>query len=528
MKRKDLFKTRLLSLAALCGLMLALASCANEEIAQNTTDSDSSNDKNLATFTTGTEPETRTSLDYNTGAFYWQAGDYIYVQDDNNVWQKSSNAPTAKTDYFKFKVPGKFTTKTSYKVYYPGRSGINNQVTISTVQSQTTPNTTAHFGESGDCGTGEAKNVGSGLFSFKLDHQVSYLVFQPFTTNTFLHNCYITKIEVISNNDIAAKYKLDSTTGEITGGENLSKQIILNTKDLIWGGANPNGLPLSNSTPNIETNGAYMIIRPGLHMLKVRYWIKDIVSGIEGAITKNLSSFKYEKNTYYDMIADLKLREYDGYHYYAWDAQQNYWAGHEWDTAVPWQPSVSWGNNTNFPQNNSDPRYCNSVIPPLGTIIPPQTALFKTLPNANELSWYIEKGNPCWDENELWITMGHIYKGGVWFKKKKYIAGFSKNLSTRGQDIQEKLYFIPEVTPSLTLPDASESSKYFFLPALGVYINGTLSYIGEQGRYWSCNPYQGGKDRSYYLYLRKDRILMGFNDRTYGYRAQPFSYFGDE
>ena len=95
--KKDLFRAHLMSLIALCGFMLVLGSCANEDITQKTTDTDADNDKNLTTFTTGTDPNTRTSLDYNTGAFYWEPGDHIYVKDVNYMWQKSSNAPTTKT-----------------------------------------------------------------------------------------------------------------------------------------------------------------------------------------------------------------------------------------------------------------------------------------------------------------------------------------------------------------------------------------------------------------------------------------------
>ena len=31
---------------------------------------------------------------------------------------------------------------------------------------------------------------------------------------------------------------------------------------------------------------------------------------------------------------------------------------------------------------------------------------------------------PRYDGDELWTTMGHLYKGGMWFKKKVYISGF--------------------------------------------------------------------------------------------------------
>ena len=51
-----------------------------------------------------------------------------------------------------------------------------------------------------------------------------------------------------------------------------------------------------------------------------------------------------------------------------------------------------------------------------------------TLPNVNEMTWYAAS-NPCWDRDELWTTMGHLYKGGIWFKKKAYISRFNANKS---------------------------------------------------------------------------------------------------
>lgn len=81
--RKLTFKTSILSLAALCGLTLTIASCANEDIAQNGNGTDT--DKNLTIFSTGEEPATRTSMESN-GAFYWEAGDKIWVKDDNGAW----------------------------------------------------------------------------------------------------------------------------------------------------------------------------------------------------------------------------------------------------------------------------------------------------------------------------------------------------------------------------------------------------------------------------------------------------------
>ena len=318
--KKNLFKTRLLSFAAFCGLALAFASCANEDVVQGTIGTDNENDKNLTTFVAGGETKTRTSMDYTSGAFFWEAGDKIWVKDDDGTWQQSSNAPAGKEASFKFKVPGKFKNSTSYKVYYPGKNGSNNQVTIPAAQTQAAPNSTAHFGVSGDCGTADASKQSNGSFAFALDHQAAILVFQPYTSNTILKDCYLTKVEVSSNNDITHTYTLDPTTGELTG-TGSGKQIILTTQGA---GTYANGFPLNTTSASVATNGAYMVIKPGTHTLRVRYWVKDVATNVEGTITKLLPSTTYAKNTYYDMTANLNITNYDGDKYYMWDAQRNY------------------------------------------------------------------------------------------------------------------------------------------------------------------------------------------------------------
>ena len=96
-------------------------------------------------------------------------------------------------------------------------------------------------------------------------------MFQPFTNNTGVKNCQLTKIEVTSDNDITGTYTLDTTTGELTGSAS-GKSITMTTKG---SGSYANGFPLTNSTADLATNGAYVVIRPGRHALTVRYWIKD-------------------------------------------------------------------------------------------------------------------------------------------------------------------------------------------------------------------------------------------------------------
>ena len=359
------FTSCLKSLAVVFGIALAFASCANEDVVQNPTKSNEDNDKNLTTFVTGNE--TRTSMDYNSGNFYWSADDYIYVKDDDGVLRKSTNAPTGKVASFMYKVPGKFTASSSYKVYYLGKNSSGNSVTISTAQSQTAPDNTAHFGTAGDYGTATAtKMTGKNKFEFELEHQPAYLVFQPYTSNTILHDCYLTKVEVSSDNDIAARYTVNPTTGAldasaVTDGD----QIVLTTKDATSGSSYNNGFPLTNNSASVTTNGAYMVIKPGTHTLRVRYWVKDVATSTEGTITKIYPSTAYASNTYYDMTADLNIRDYDGDHYYMWDAQEQYWKGYEWTKNLGegiGQPTLVGKPAGNFAQSNTDSRYYNTSL----------------------------------------------------------------------------------------------------------------------------------------------------------------------
>ena len=475
--KKKLFKTRLLSFAAFCGLALAFASCANEDVAQTPNNTD--NDKNLTTFSAG-DPTTRTSME-SDGKFFWEAGDKIWVKDDNGAWRQSSNAPTEKTASFKFKVPGKFTQSSSYKVYYPGKNGNQDQVTISGNQRQLEPNTTAHFGTSGDCGMADASKQSNGSFAFTLDHKAAYLLLLPRTANTILHDCYLTKVEINSDNDITSTYTLDPTTGELTG-TGTGKQIIVSTGG---SGTYANGFPLTNNSTNAATNGSYVVIKPGTHTLKIRYWVKDVATGTEGTITKILSSATYDQNKYYNITANLDVKDYDGTKYYMWDAQQNYWTDHEWNSADPWQPTLTTQPaNSNYPKSNTDSRwYHEGSGSPFNA-----THSCATLPNVNEMTWYAKEGDPCWDTDELWTTMGHLYKGGMWFKKKAYISGYNSNTAVDGTDWRTAGNS-QSWTPSQTLPSAADANKYFYLPASGYYRSGQLYLVGSYGFYWSSSAY---------------------------------------
>ena len=514
------FASRLKSLALVFSIGLAFASCANEDIAQNPNGTD--NNKNFTIFSTG-DPATRTSMESN-GAFYWEAGDKIWVKDDNGIWQQSRNAPTEKTATFKFEVPGKFTKTSTYKVYYPGQNGNKNQVTIAANQSQAEPNTTAHFGTSGDCGMADAawSNAKNG-FAFTLDHKAAYLLFLPRTSNTILHDCYLTKVEVNSDNDITSTYTLDPTTGELTG-TGTGNQIIVSTGG---SGTYPNGFPLTNNATSAATNGAYVVIKPGTHTLKVRYWVKDIATNVEGTITKNFSSKNFEQNKYYNITANLDVKDYDGDHYCMWDAKEQYWKGYEWTKRLPagmGQPTLISETSLSYPRSNSDARYKNEGTGPLQA-----SHSCATLPNANEMSWYCMYGDPRWDGDELWTTMGHLYKGGMWFKKKSVLQAENHYDTEKSADgsTDMRTSFAPYVNTNSSiynsgLPSAANAGNYFYLPAFGNYFDDHLMLIGRTGIYWSSSAAPWSNLAAYYLRFGRGGIDIAVSNRLNGYRIESF------
>mgnify|MGYP000411254290 CR=1 FL=1 len=515
--RKYSFASYFKSMALVFGIGLALASCTNEDIVQNQKGKD--DDTNLTSFSTG-DPTTRTSMESN-GTFYWESGDKIWVKDDNGTWQQSSNAPTEKTASFEFKVPGKFTKSSTYKVYYTGQNGNKDQVLIAANQSQTEPNTTAHFGASGDCGMADAAwSNAKNSFTFALDHKAAYLLLLPRTATTVLYDCYITKVEINSDNDITSTYTLDPTTGELTG-TGTGKQIIVSTGG---SGTYANGFPLTNNATSAATNGTYVVIKPGVHTLKIRYWVKDMVTKVEGAITKTLPSTNYDQNKYYNITANLDVKNYDGDHYYMWDAQKQYWYGYEWTKHLSGntgQPTLNYNSSSNYPQSNSDvSRWYNESFPGYGVSNPATHTSCKDLPNVNEMTWYAAKGEPRWDADELWTTMGHLYKGGMWFKKKANISGFNPNTAEDGTDWRTNVN-VRSWSVSQTLPDAADAGNYFYLPALGFYGDGFLTYIGSWGYYWSSSAIAWDRNMAWALNFTGSSVFISVTNRTVGGSVEP-------
>ena len=524
------------SLGLVLSIGLALASCTKDDVAQNPAKPNEEENKNLTTFVAGGENKTRTSLAYSSGYFYWEKDDYIYVKDDDGVLQKSTNAPDQKVASFKYMVPGKFIASSSYKVYYLGKNSNGSQVTISANQTQTAPDNTEHFGTAGDYGTATATKVsGKQQFKFELEHQPAYLVFQPYTSNTILQSCYLTKVEVSSDNDIAETYTVNPTTGALVASAVTDgKQIVLTTKDATSGSSYKNGFPLTNNSASVTTNGAYMVIKPGTHTLKVRYWVTDVATGVEGTITKTLAQETYKPNTYYDMTAQIDVKNnYDGDLYYMWDAQEQYWKDYEWTKHLSGntgQPTLSGRGSSNYPQSSSDPnnRWYNTSYPGWGISNLATHTSCKNLPNANEMSWYCKYGDPRWDKDELWTAMGHLYKGGMWFKKKSVLQAeghYNTEKSADGStDLRTAYNVYTNSNSSINnsgLPSAADAGNYFYLPALGYYESGLLYGVGISAYYWASSAIAWERDKAWSLTFSSDRIDVAVTQRTVGASVKP-------
>ena len=67
-----------------------------------------------------------------------------------------------------------------------------------------------------------------------------------------------------------------------------------------------------------------------------------------------------------------------------------------------------------------------------------------------------------------------------------------------------------------------EESQYFYLPAIGYYINGKLCDVGATGYYWTSRADELGDMIVYNLSFDNSGITMQSNDASLGYRVQAF------
>ena len=523
--------------------LLFAASCANDNVTQD----EKQNKDNIpagATLFTGTsqaEATTRTAiLNHTKGAgasVNWSSTDKIWVKDDDGTWQQSAavSLPSALD-----KAEGSFAlsgtyTGASHDILYTNMAvtGTQPQVEIKATQTQSAPNNFDHAGESGDCGIATGSKAANS-YDFTLNHKASYLCFIPRTSNEYVKRSKLIKVEIMSDDDIAGTYDI-AANGTLTLASGGSKTITVTTGS---------GFDIDNSADDMSKNATYAVVAPGTHTFRIRYWLRNTTDNPRGAIEGTVSkivTLNCTAGSINDITANLDPHNYDGDHYYMWDAQQQYWAGYEWNHGGS-QPTInakSPGATTSndYPQSNADPRWYNESYPGID-ISNPAINSCKDLPNANELSWYCMYGEPRWDADELWATMGHLYKGGMWFKKKSVLQAEyhydTEKSSVDGTDWRTRGGGY-SWSSSQTLPSAADAGNYFYLPALGYYIYvrqlsalgyyitfGKLEDVGNFGIYWSSSGYAHGSGTAYGLLFFRGRVRVHYLNRDNGYRVDRF------
>ena len=470
---------------------LALGSCANDDTATDKT-AGKDTPKTGTVFSSETEPATRTSAKY-TGSgldFYWTASDKIWVKDDNGNYNQSASDDISSriaavpgstiTDKAKFWVNGSYTG-TTHKVRYTGKNGTKDKVTIKASQTQNTPNDAAHIADDGDFGVADA--TGSGAYNFTLNHKAAYVTFMPYNANGIIPGAKIQKIRVYTSNtsdQLAGTFDL-ADNGTLSNGASTSNSVELNVNDFT--------LP---SAYSYTTNGATMVLNPGTYSnVTIEYTLHDAGTNITGTVKKTYPSVTFDAGKNTPVRADLKVKIYPGDQYYMWDAVDPYWKGYEWNNPNPTnrqQPTANGINNANYPKSKITDlnRWYNDSNPGKNLWVNAQTDHFKSLPNINEMAWYCQKGEPHWDADILWSTMGHLYKGAMWFKKKNKISGFNDTVAPDGRDLRtDDDQTCDNNTIINSVPSASEINDYFLLPALGNYGQGTMNVFGIIGTYWS-------------------------------------------
>ena len=433
---------------------------------------------------------TRTTLSSHTKgsetAVEWEASDHVWVKDDAGVYQKSTITEIPNLQNKSIAMFGLTTgsfTGTNHSVVYTGKNSTSaTEVEIKAEQTQTVTNSFAHLGESGDCGVATATKKPDGTYRFKLEHKAAYICIYPRIEehDRLQKNVKLTKVVLISSSGpIAGKYDFSTGTLGSTPTSDASNTITLTT---------PSG-EISTAT-RVDTS-YYAVIAPGTHTLRAKYYITDPSTNVSKVVIKDLGTMTFTSGKFTDVTAWINKELVEFNNFYMFDAKKPYWYGFE---SV--QPLTDGASNPNYPQSG-DERYENPPVSPLteGSHNPLfMSSSPRHVPNMNEMSWYLMKGDPRSDAAGVYVFNGHLQQGrGFWFKKMaKIIADNPTEIAAAGGNVKEMgiggwpgpyndyrtTFFWFTVHASNTPLTEDEQYDYFFVPAVGYYYNGTYQVHG--------------------------------------------------
>ena len=478
-------KTRLFTKSAIImATAFSLASCSQEEELVNPNPTDPTTKPGRTVFSAGGDNGTRTTLDRDR-TYRWQYNDQIWVN-DGGTWIKSMDselAPDNKTANFFF---DRVMTADSYEVLYTGYNPTSATKVTIPASFESFGHYDLQIGQHGDCGVATATRNENGTYSFALLHKGSYVGISPLKIGYLNKKYYWTKIEIVeaNNKPIAGTFAFSKNGIDTTSVTSPSSTVTITVNEA--------SIPRLQSY-NSNYNPLYVVLPPSYRTLKVKYYFFEAGNPDEVmTITKNLNARKFHENNV------LQLAHQITPDFYRWDAPKS----------EPYSMKY-------FNQSTAD--YFTAA-----------TQSCATMPNPNELYWYIENGDPRWDNTTKWtVDDGATYNtGGVWIKKKKYITGFSSTVGKNGVDMRTTYVRHDVETDTYRTagkPADSEIDKYFFLPAMGymapVNGGGNLERIGNAGWYWSSGSVEldvYGQPAAYGLSFNDNTIYVMRYDRRQG------------
>lgn len=549
MKTKDLF-----SIAA-AGLLF-LSGCASDEATKT---NERSTEGMTAFVVSDAQPKSRTTADYDgTGLdFYWTAGDRLWVNNTaatpaliqdarNDINDKLTASPIAggvqRAAKAKFWFEGSYTAA-SYPLRYTGKGNTqSDKVTIKASQTQTIPNDASHIGEDGDCGVATAtKPAGVAQYHFTLNHTAAYATFLPYNAEGEISGAKITKIKITADQAIAGTFDFDDSGIKLASRPtatpaNQSIELTLGTAGTGFG---------FKQTADIAKNAATMVVAPGTYAtLKVEYTLYDADTHVTGTVTRNYSNVTFTAGLNKKVSGDLGISVYEN-KYYLWDAQHDAWYGY-----YQYQPTYDGAPaGEHYPQSEAaDPdRWYNTADNP--TMPTHASNSCKDCPNLNQMIWYCVKGNPHWDGQKPWSVLGHLYVGGMWFKKAQKIAddegtnltamqtgfpdpntGVMTDWRTKKSDDFPIFQIVENPSenhsgffkPAAPISALSSTADYFYLPAFGAFFSriaadGTTEapFTPQWGAYWSSTRVPASVSNASGMYFTKNQVYAQPN----GYAA---------
>lgn len=449
---------------------------------------------------------TRTTGTYNGSKlnFSWTPNDKLWIHDGTDLVKNSGDDITGVKASAKFYYNRSFLGP-SYPVRFTGTNAVRgDQVTIAANQTQAHPNDASHIGQDGDCGTAIATQVGV-TYTFHLAHKAAYITFMPWYGQDELS-------PTVSIQEIKLTIDAAANPGKsIAGTFNFNDNGI---GTLVSGGSNTIVLKLSGEflvpkTADRLKNAAIMVVNPGTYKnVTISYTLTDTKTNVTGTVSQTFDKMTFNAGKNRPVAKqEMAMKNYKP-NYYQWDAGKPYWDGYTGTI-----PIVDGDRGHQYQPVPGSNRYMNASPSAFNG-----SNICKSTLNVNEATLYTFFGDSHWDGNILWTMNKHLYNGGLWLKKLKYITVGGTH-ATFVHPVYDILVWSRNYIPSTTntywnnwsegntglaaadkwtknvshTGKPSDIDKYFFLPAMGYLTeNGTLKLhdndpYGYYGTYWTSN-----------------------------------------